>query len=259
MLQLPASIRYLDTVRATDAGRVYKQQAFACLGVEPGARVLDVGCGPGDDVREIARAAWPGGAVVGVDCDYQMIAEAWRRQGTGAPANVEFRVADAQSLPFEDGTFSACRADRALQHMADPAQALKEMARVARSGGRIVASEPDWETLAIDAADRGITRRIVHVIADRSVRHGWIGRQLPRLLKEQQLVDVEVAPATIIVTSFEIADQLWGLSRSAALGRDVGAVTAEEAADWLRSLAAADRQSHFFGAHMGFIVSARKP
>lgn len=257
-LQSPASIQYLDAVRATDAARVYKHRALARLAIERGARVLDVGCGPGDDIREIARTIGSGGRAVGVDCDYQMIAEAWRRQDAVPPENVEFRLADAHALPFADGTFDACRGDRVFQHLTDPALALREMMRVARSGASLVVSEPDWETLTIDATDRAITRRIIHFIADRSVRHGWIGRQLPRLFKEQDLSDVHVESAVITVTSFDIADRLWGLSRSAALCRHEGAITAAEEAGWLGGLQEASQVSRFFGAQLGFIVSGRK-
>lgn len=255
----PASIRYLDTVRTTEAAQAYKRQSFAAVGIAARHAVLDVGCGPGDDVRDIARMVGRDGRAVGVDCDVQMIAEAWRRLGAArAHGNVDFKVCDAHALPFADASFDGCRSDRVFQHLADPALALREMVRVARSTAIIVVSDPDWETLTLDATDRPLTRRVVQFIADRFVRHGWMGRQLPRLFKAQGLVDVHVDPAVMTVDSFELADALWGLSRNAAHCRDAGVITEDERTSWLRDLEEAGRAARFFGACLGFVVSGRR-
>jgi ubiquinone/menaquinone biosynthesis C-methylase UbiE len=259
-LKTPASIQYLDAVRMTEAARAYKRQALDHLGIQPGHAILDVGCGPGDDVRDIARMVGATGKGVGVDCDYQMIAEAWRRLGPGyTHRNVEFRVCDAHRLPFAASSFDGCRSDRAFQHLADPASALTEMIRVLRPGARIVVSDPDWETLTIDTPERAITRRIVSYIADHFVRHGWMGRQLPRLFKAQGLSEVYAEPAVVTVTSFELADTLWSLSKNAERCRDAGVITAAELAGWLRDLKCAEQESRFFGAQLGFFVVGRKP
>lgn len=66
-----------------------------------------------------------------------MIAEAQRRTvGLGLP--VTFMQGDAHHLDFPDGTFDGCRAERLLQHTADPQAVLAEMARVAKPGARVV-------------------------------------------------------------------------------------------------------------------------
>jgi SAM-dependent methyltransferase len=189
-----------------------------------------------------------------------MIAEAWRRQGrAGTAAGIEFKVGDAHRLPLEDGCFHACRSDRVFQHLADPAQALAELVRVARPGAAIVVSEPDWETLTLDSGDRATTRRVVQFIADRSVRQGWIGRQLPRAFKQQGLLDVQVDAAVVTLTDYELADTLWSLTRNAGQGRDAGVIGTEEMVTWLRDLQESGREGRFFGAHLGFVVSGRKP
>jgi ubiquinone/menaquinone biosynthesis C-methylase UbiE len=257
---LPASIRYLDTVRTTEAAQTYKRQALSRAGIQIGHRVLDVGCGPGDDVRAIARLVGAQGKVIGVDCDYQMIAEAWRRLGPRYDKrNVEFKVCDAHSLPFDADSFDVCYSDRLFQHLANPALALSEMIRVVVSGAGLVVSDPDWETLTIDVAERSITRRIVQFVADHFVRNGWMGRQLHRLFKEQALVDIQVDPAIVTATSFEHAETLWSLRLNASRARDAGVITGEQMASWLHDLEAADQSSLFFAAQLGFVVSGKKP
>lgn len=258
-MSAPASIQYLDTVRTTQAAQAYKRQSLDRVDIRTGHCILDVGCGPGDDVREIAQMVGSSGRAVGVDCDYQMIAEAWRRLGPRrTDYNIEFRVCDAHRLPFPDSSFDGCRSDRAFQHFVDPAAALREIIRVSRDGARIVISDPDWETLTIDTPERSITRRIVQFIADHFVRHGWMGRQLPRLFKAQGLSDVQAESSVVLVTTFELADTLWGLSLNAARCRDAGVITGDEMDGWLGALKRAGEASQFFGAHLGFVVSGRK-
>src|SRR5215475_14386226 len=76
----PAScVGYLDAARATTWARDYKQRAFVLLDVRSGDRILDVGCGAGDDARALARAVGPTGRVIGVDNSATMVAEATRR------------------------------------------------------------------------------------------------------------------------------------------------------------------------------------
>ena len=79
--------------------------------------------------------------------------------GTGLP--VEFVLGNVERLPFADGAFTACRSERMFQHTSDPLQAMRELARVTRSGGQVVVFDTDWETLIVDAADVATTRAII--------------------------------------------------------------------------------------------------
>lgn len=256
----PSIIGYLDYVRTVEAAQAYKRVALDRLDVQPGQAVLDVGCGPGDDLRDLAARVGTGGRAVGIDSDQQMIAEAWRRVGQRrASPHVEFRVGDAHALPFENAGFDRCRCDRMLQHVTMPHAVIAEMVRVARSGARLVASEPDWETLTLDTPERAATRVIVQFIADRVVRHGWIGRQLPRLFHAAGLVDVQIDPVAMTVTSFQAANTMWALARNAALCRDAGAIAPAAMDAWLHDLEEAGRDARFLGAQLGFVVSGRKP
>ncbi len=65
----------------------------------------------------------------------------------GAPG-VEVRVADVHALPFADGEFDVVHAHQVLQHVADPVQALREMARVTKPGGVVAARDSDYATFA---------------------------------------------------------------------------------------------------------------
>lgn len=250
-------VRYLDERGALPFLQLIEQQIVDRLQVRTGGRYLDVGCGTGDDVRGLAPLVGPTGEVMGIDSSEAMVDEARRRaEGTGLP--VAFEQADAHHLPFADGTFDGCRVERVLQHLADPQQALLEMARVTRSGGRVVASEPDWGMFAVDADDRAVTRAVLDHFCGR-VRNGWMGRQLPRLFLGAGLADVRVEPRTSTQTDYARWLALFEIETSARRAQEAGLVSAEAVAAWLAQLAQACQEGTFFSTASSFLVSARKP
>jgi ubiquinone/menaquinone biosynthesis C-methylase UbiE len=90
-------VRYLDTVSAQESIQALKRRSFALLDVQPGAHLLDVGCGTGDDVRILGQLVGSRGRVVGVDHSETMITEA-RKRAEGVNLPIEYQVGDAQHL-----------------------------------------------------------------------------------------------------------------------------------------------------------------
>lgn len=103
-----------------------------------GARVLDIGCGPGW-LWSQGKAAFPGGlSLTLADLSPGMVGEAVEAaRGAGHYAEVEGVVADAATLPFADGSFDAVLACHMLYHLPDAATALREFRRVLRPGGTL--------------------------------------------------------------------------------------------------------------------------
>lgn len=110
------------------------------LALQPGDRALDVACGTGLVSLRMAEAVGPSGMVVGTDISGQMIEAARRIAAERGFANVSFERGDAEELPFADATFDAAGCAFGLMYVPDPEQALREMRRLLRPGGRAVAA-----------------------------------------------------------------------------------------------------------------------
>jgi ubiquinone/menaquinone biosynthesis C-methylase UbiE len=256
----PAScVQYLDTWKTSAMASLQqmRRQSVALLGLREGDRVLEVGCGTGEDTQALAAIVGTTGRAVGVDSSETMIAEARSRaRECGLP--VEFQVGDAHRLEFADDTFDAVRVERTFMHLDDPGRALCELIRVVRPGGRVLIGEPDWETLVLDVPDRPLTRKILNFGCD-TYRHGWIGRQLPGYLRAHGLAEITVLPATMILTDLALASQIFMLRAAAEQAQAAGVIESDEAERWLDHLEAAGQAGNFFAAVTGFVVGGRKP
>jgi ubiquinone/menaquinone biosynthesis C-methylase UbiE len=172
----PAALTdYLDRVATSPVGADYTRWTLRAVGVASGQRVLDVGCGAGHALLAAADLVGPDGDAVGVDRSATMLAAAQARVRPASRSRVGLCQADAQRLPFADGIFDRCRAERVLQHLPDPV-AVAEMVRVTRPGGRVLVGDTDWGGWLLEAPDDHLTRAILQAAAQRC-RHPWIGRR----------------------------------------------------------------------------------
>ena len=195
--------RYLEIL--TPLLDVMKRKSIDMLRLWPGASALDVGCGLGRDAEMILDKVGSVGRVVGVDGAKELIAKAIERT-RAMTSRPEFRVGDALALEFPDATFDGCRADRVLQHLQDPAQAVTEMVRVTRRGGRVGLLEPDWYTFTIAGSEVTVAQKVIEYYASVSTSQGDIGRRLVQLLLEANCTDVTVDAEVLLFRELEVAD-----------------------------------------------------
>ncbi|WP_337188688.1 methyltransferase domain-containing protein [Phenylobacterium sp.] len=111
------------------------RRVMAALALQPGERILDVGCGAGATTLALADAVAPGGSVLGVDISTPLLDVA-RGRSAGRP-EVAFLQADAQTHPLEAAGFDAVFSRFGVMFFADPPRAFANLRRALRPGGRL--------------------------------------------------------------------------------------------------------------------------
>jgi SAM-dependent methyltransferase len=223
-----------------------------------GQRLLDVGSGPGTITADLAAIVAPG-EVVALEVSQE--AAALTRQG--APG-VDVRVGDVHALPFADGEFDVVHAHQVLQHVADPVQALREMARVTRPGGVVGVRDSDYGSFAwwprLPLLDRWL--ELYAAAARTNGGEPDAGRRLLEWAHAAGLRDVTAGSSTWCYATPETREWWGGLWADRIVGSDLadqlvreGRATPGELADiascW-RSWAADD--DGWFSVHHGELV-----
>ncbi len=137
----------MNTLMTGGLDESWRRKAVKAAAISEGGSALDIACGTGKLTFALARVAGPGGRVVGLDLSPAMLVEA--RRAAGDMPGVEFELGNALALPFPDGTFDAATIAFGMRNLASFEEGFAEMARVVRSGGRVVCLElstprPRW-------------------------------------------------------------------------------------------------------------------
>ena len=249
----------LDFQHTTAFNQAYKQRSYALLDLSSGHRVLDVGCGTGEEARAMARLVGPKGHVTGLDFSQAMVDVAKQRsEGSDlSDLSVSFVQADARAMPFADNTFDRCRADKTFQHLPNPRGALTEMVRVTKPGGTILIVEPDHETRVLTSPYPEITRRFL-AFRNGTLQQPGIAHQLYAFFKEYGLIDVYVEPIVQATTDYETIHPVSMLAEGMRVAQQHGVVTAAEADRWIAAFEDDIRHGRFFHAMNYFFTVGRK-
>jgi SAM-dependent methyltransferase len=205
----------------------------------------------------LAETVGPTGTVIGIDQAETFVEQA-RERVRAVPA-VRVDVGDAYALPYDDGAFDAAHCERLLMHLTAPVESLREMRRVVRPGGRIVAAEPAWATMIIDHPDEDAIDLLIRQ-ANTVIRHPRMGVELNRLMAEAGLVDrsVEIVPVCSRDFAEFVAYGLDLLSAAKALGAD-GRLAPDRSQRVLDDLAVGSRAGTYFGFAGTFLACGIVP
>jgi ubiquinone/menaquinone biosynthesis C-methylase UbiE len=138
---------------AVHKDKVVLDRLVALANVQLTDRVLDVATGTGHTAFDFAPHVRE---VMAIDVTPEMLSEGGRLKDESRIVNVEFQLADAHDLPFEDESFDVVTCRRAAHHFTDIRRALREMRRVLRPGGRLIID--DRSVPADDFVDATLNR-----------------------------------------------------------------------------------------------------
>jgi SAM-dependent methyltransferase len=210
-------------------------QLAELAGVEPGQRVIDVGCGPGALTAELVGRLGAE-AVAAVDPSEQFV-EAARARHPG----VDVRLAAAEALPFSDDEFGAALAQLVVHFMADPVAGLREMARVTSAGGVVAACVWDHDGGRSPIAHFWEAVRQFDPDADAEAgRPGARQGHLVELFRAAGLGEVEESEVSA-AAEYETFEQWWepldlGIGPAGAYAQSLGDAEVEELKELCRGV-----------------------
>lgn len=118
----------------------WRKIAVKMSGAKSGMSVLDCATGTGDLALEFKKTVGKNGYVLGTDFSKEMLNHAPAKSEKSG-LKVDFEVADAMNLPYEDNRFDIASISFGIRNVDEPETALREMARVVKPGGRVVVLE----------------------------------------------------------------------------------------------------------------------
>jgi SAM-dependent methyltransferase len=224
--------------------------AYLVPRLEPGQRLLDVGCGPGTITVDLAALVAPG-EVVALDREAAILDEVGRLAAERGLANVTTAVGDVYALGFGDRTFDVVHAHQLLQHLSDPVAALREMRRVTRPGGVVAVRDADYAAMTWFPLEPRMDRwlEVYRTVARSNDAEPDAGRRLLGWAQAAGFPSVAPSAATWLFADEERRgwwSETWAhrtvSSAVAARAVELGLATAEELAEMAEGWRAWARQ-----------------
>ena len=171
-----------------------RRATVALAGIEPGAHVLEVGCGTGDVALAARVEVGETGSVVGIDPSPEMIGVA-RSKATRAGRDVTFQLGEIEALAFPDATFDVVLSSLMMHHLPDDLkrEGFVEIARVLKPGGRLLIIDMKRPT---GRAGQILTHLVMHGHMESGIQN------LPPMLRAAGFTDIDTGDTDFRLLGF---------------------------------------------------------
>jgi ubiquinone/menaquinone biosynthesis C-methylase UbiE len=206
-----------------------KKKSYSLMDLREGDEVLDIGCGIGNDVINIAQSR---AKITGIDNDKGFIAIA--RENAKQIPNINFICCEADQIPLQANSIDKIRFDRTLQHISNHDAVLTETNRLLKPGGLLIITEPDYLSWHLFLNDENFEYKLMQYIAYGRFKNAHLIRKLSEALRKNgfELQSIEVF--NYIITDFEFANYIVDFVKIIKEGFSIGKFTLEEFDSWRR-------------------------
>ncbi|MFD2873153.1 methyltransferase domain-containing protein [Mucilaginibacter ximonensis] len=205
--------------------------------------IIDLGCGAGKDVIEIAKIVGENVKVIGVDHDPVMLEQG--RTDAKNLNNVEFILSEAYPLSFDSESIDGLRTERVIQHLKEPQRVADEIARILKPGSPFVIIETDWHSLALYTPFMDIHKKLTAYLTDTKINNGFAARKLTHYLRQSGFKDIKFEIHPFILTSLEDANQYLWIEKMIQETAEHGFITPQEFEELYGALKEADAAGYF--------------
>ncbi|MEO6979058.1 MAG: methyltransferase domain-containing protein [Mucilaginibacter sp.] len=244
-------INYLQTSRRLLLN--LKEHSYTFFQNINSGTIIDLGCGAGNDVIELAKITGKDVNITGIDHDPVMLQEA-KEQSEGI-SNVDFILSEAYPLPFEDETISGLRTERVIQHLFNPEQVIGEVSRILKKESPLVIIETDWSSLSFYTEFVDVQKKVNAYYTDVKINNGFAAAKLVSYLQQNNFRNIKFEIHPFVTDNLKTANELFKIEQMITEAAEKGYIREQESGAFSDALQKSD-DGHYFACSVNLVIAS---